>query len=301
MKAWNCTALTLIPKVPSPTKVKDFRPIACCSTIYKVIAKILTNRIKRVLNSIIGCSQSLFIEGRNISDNILLSHKLFKGYTRKWISPRCVLKVDIRKAYDTLEWSFLQAMLNELGFPQKFIQWTMECVSTVSYSVMLNGGLTKPFKANRGLRQGDPMSPFLFVIAMEYLHTEILQLALNKQFHFHPRCKRFGRIYLCFADVLLMLCRADMLSVSMFQESFYKFSCASGLKANQEKSSIYMAGTTPHMKDNILQLLGYVEGRLPFKYLGVPLSIKKLTVSLCLPLVEKFTSRITCWSAKLLS
>lgn len=129
--AWNCTTITLIPKNPSPTKVKDFRPIACCSTAYKIVGKILANRIKEILNDIIGPSQSAFIETRAITDNIILSHKLFKGFTRKNISPRCFLKVDLRKAYDTLKWIFVKAMLTELGFPLKFTNWIMECVSTV--------------------------------------------------------------------------------------------------------------------------------------------------------------------------
>lgn len=127
------------------------------------------------------------MEGRNISDNIMLSHELFKDYTRKWISPRCILKMDIRKAYDTLEWQFLRAMLTKQRFPQKFISWIMKCVSNVSYLLLLNGGLTQPFQARRRLRQGDPMYPYLFVFTMEYLHRELTQMLLNKQFHFHPR------------------------------------------------------------------------------------------------------------------
>ncbi|XP_016495240.2 uncharacterized protein LOC107814346 [Nicotiana tabacum] len=102
MPAWNCTAITLIPKVPAPSKVKDYRPIACCTALYNVVAKILTRLIKRVIEVIIGKSQSAFIEGRSIIDNILFSHELFKGYNRKGLLPRCMLKVDIRKAYDAL-------------------------------------------------------------------------------------------------------------------------------------------------------------------------------------------------------
>ncbi|KAF3642651.1 hypothetical protein FXO37_22401 [Capsicum annuum] len=95
--------------------------------------------------------------------------------------------------------------------------------------------------------------------------------------------------------------RADIVSISLLQDSFHKFSCATGLKANLEKSSIYMEGVIGNLKFDILQSLGYMEGSLPFKYLGVPHSTKKLTIPQCVPLVEKFAARINCWSAKLLS
>lgn len=117
----NCTAVALIPKVKNPSHVKDYRPITCCTTLYKIITKVLISRIKKVIGGLIGDSQSAFIEGRSITDNIIFTHELFKGYNRKGISPRCVLKVDMRKAYDTLDWFFLERMLIELGFPQKFI------------------------------------------------------------------------------------------------------------------------------------------------------------------------------------
>lgn len=105
----------------------------------------------------------------------------------------------------------------------------MECVSTVTYSLLMNGGLTKPFQAKKGLRQGNPMSPYLFLIAMEYLQREMAQLASNKVFHFHPRCKKLGVVHVCFTDDFLMFCWAKNTFVTLLQTTFTRFSNASGL------------------------------------------------------------------------
>lgn len=146
----NCTKVTLVPKVPQANHVKLFRPIACCSLLYKILSKILTSRLQQVVGEVVSEFQSGFIPGRHLVDNILMATELIKGYGRKHISPRCVLKVDLKKAYDSLEWSFLE----ELGFPAMFVRWVLACISTVSYTIMVNGSPTVPFRAKKGLRQG---------------------------------------------------------------------------------------------------------------------------------------------------
>nr|XP_009762494.1 PREDICTED: uncharacterized protein LOC104214512 [Nicotiana sylvestris] len=226
---------------------------------------------KSVIRDLIEESQSAFIEGRGIADNILFTHELFKGYNRKGISPRCVIKVDLRKAYDTLD----------------LLQHEWRADKPIS---------RKKRHSTRGL-----MPPYLFVIAIEYLQRELAQLAKNKNFKFHPRCKKLGTIHICFADDLLMFCKADITSTRLLQQTFLKFSNSSGLQANAEKSSIQLAGISDSTKQDIMQELGYTEGTMPFRYLGVPRASKKLSIIQCWPLVEKITQKINCWIAKLLS
>lgn len=172
-------------------------------------------------------------------------------------------------------------MMIELGFPHNYINWIMTCLNTVSYVINVNGDLTEAFEAKKGIRQGDHISPYLFVICMKYLNRCLLELKDNRlfhYFHYHPKCKRVGLIHLCFADDLLLFTRGDISSIRRLLSVLDKFAAASGLKANQLKSNIYFGGVGVHLKQEILELSGMCEGDLPFKYLGVPLSSKKLSV-----------------------
>ena len=300
-KAFNCTLVSLIPKVQNPTTVKEYRPIACCTVVYKIISKVLTNRLHGIIKSVICDSQAGFIPGRKIGDNIILAHELVKAYTRKNVSPRSMLKIYLQKAYDSVEWPFLEQVMEGLGFPDLFTQWVMKCVKTVNYTIVVNGQNTQRFDAAKGLRQGDPMSPFLFTLAMEYLSRLLKGLKEEKNFKYHPKCAKLDVTHLCFANDLLLFSRGDLNSIKELHKCFTEFSQASGLQANLNKSSIYCGGVQKEVRQQIVQQLGYTIKELPFKYLGVPLSSKKLNTIQWYPLIDKIMARINSWTAKKLS
>lgn len=175
LKVINNTIITVIPKSSHAEAVGDYRPIVCCNTVYKVISKMLCNRLKVILPSIISENQSAFVAGRTIMQNILICQNLVRLYNRKAATRSCLIKIDLKKAYDSIEWDFVEEMLHALNFPMKFIRWIMECISTTQYVVAINGGLYGSIRGKRGLRQGDPISPLLFVICMEYF-TIIMKL-----------------------------------------------------------------------------------------------------------------------------
>ncbi|KAL2230784.1 UNVERIFIED_CONTAM: LINE-1 reverse transcriptase [Sesamum indicum] len=264
LKQINSTILALIPKVHTPMSVNDFRPISCCNVLYKIIAKLLVQRLNVLLDKIISPCQTTFIPGRSIGDNIMLAQELFSGYNQMRLPPRCALKVDIRKAYDTVEWDFLLAVLQLFGFPPKFTRWIEECVSTTSFSIGFNGKPHGLFTGARGLRQGDPLSPYLFVLVMEGLHLGFLQrIEQDMQFTYHLKCESSKVFQLGFADDLLLFCRADFDSIRVFKEGL---DWLSGLWLNVQKSHLIISRSAQELKDQMLEILGFQEGHLPMRH-----------------------------------
>ncbi|KAL2235520.1 UNVERIFIED_CONTAM: hypothetical protein Sindi_1284200 [Sesamum indicum] len=302
LKQINSTILALIPKVHTPMSVNDFRPISCCNVLYKIIAKLLVQKISVLLDKIVSPCQTAFIPGRSIGDNIMLAQELFSRYNQMRLPPRCALKVDIRKAYDTVEWDFLLAVLQLFGFPPTFTRWIEECVSTTSFSIGLNGKPHGFFAGARGLRQGDPLSPYLFVLVMEALHLGFLQrIEQDIQFTYHWKCESSKVFQMGFADDLLLLCKADLDSIRVFKEGLDWFAELSGLRLNVQKSHLIISRSAQNLKDQMLDILGFQEGHLPMRYLGLPLISSRLTISDCQPLISKIDARINGWEGISLS
>ncbi|KAK6145965.1 hypothetical protein DH2020_019834 [Rehmannia glutinosa] len=257
----NHTAIALIPKTDHSPTVADFKPIACCNVVYKVITKILASKLEYVVPKLIDPAQSMFISGRNIIDNIFSAQEIIEIMLESE-SPPDVIKVDLKKAYDTISWLFLEQVLNGLGFPPIFISWVMECISSASYSICINGSLQGKFPGKRGLRQGDPMSPALFLLCMEYLSCLLKVRTNTLKFKYHPRCEALKITHLAFADDLMLFSRGDLPSVKILIDCLNDFKNASGLDVNSFKSNLFTAGIIGDKLENILNLLNFPLGTL---------------------------------------
>ncbi|XP_074297047.1 uncharacterized protein LOC141627721 [Silene latifolia] len=301
LKQLNATVVTLIPKKEVPETVMYYRPIACCNVLFKCISKVICARLALVLPDIISPNQSAFIHGREIVDNVLICQDLMRLYNRRICSPRIMMKIDLKKEYDSIEWSFVEDMLVALKVPDQMVTWIMQCVTTPSYTLALNGSHFGYFKGGRGLRQGDPLSPLLFTICLEYLTRILNVVTLRHDFRFHPMCRELGLCHLAFADDLLLFSRGDTNSVMVLMRALHTFSIASGLTINKLKSDIYMNGLTPDTEAQILGISGFKKGSFPFRYLGVDISYKRLTNHQCNKLVDRMVLRIHSWGAKQLS
>jgi hypothetical protein len=212
------------------------------------------------------------------------------------------MKIDLMKAYDSVNWEFILHCLACFGFPVKFTNWIRECITSPRFSIAINGTLVGFFKGAKGLRQGDPISPYLFVIAME-VFTKIMEnyTRAGSGFSFHPRCSRLKLTHLCFADDLLLFCDASIPFISIVKAALLEFERISGLKANPSKSSLFCSSISARIKDLLLVELQMKEGVLPVRYLGVPLISSRLSAEDCRMLLEKISRRIDSWTSKNLS
>ncbi|KAJ0954856.1 putative RNA-directed DNA polymerase [Helianthus annuus] len=298
----NATIISLVPKCVNPRSVTDFRPIACCNVLYKCITKIICNRIKDHLSLIVSECQSAFIPGRQISDNILLTQELLRNYHLKRREARITMKIDLQKAYDTVNHGFLEQCLKMFGFHPCMVSWIMTCIRSAAYSINVNGSVHGYFKGMRGLRQGDPMSPYLFTIVMEVLNQMILRnIREQGNFTYHWGCKDLKITHVCFADDLMLFSHADEDSVKILKTALEEFSAVSGLVPNLNKSTMYFGNVFGCMQERIKALFPFKVGLLPVRYLGIPLLSKRLYSKDCSALIDKVRKRLNDWKNKALS
>ena len=240
--SFNTTWVVLIPKKSGVLEISDFRPISLVGSVYKIIAKVLSKRLRTVLPGLIGATQSAFVEGRQILDGALIANEVVH-----WLKQRkregVLLKLDFQKAYDTIDWKALELILSAMGFGRKWIKWIKQCVSSASISILINGAPTKPFRMQRGLRQGDPLSPFLFLLVAEALNRMFMRAVDLQQL----RGLKIGIneiliSHLQFADDTLLFSEADQQQLIFIKKLLSSFQALTGLAVNYSKSALVVIG-----------------------------------------------------------
>jgi hypothetical protein len=273
------TTIVLIPKVSKPEHLANFRPVSLCNVIYKIASKVLANRLKSFLSEIVSEEQSAFVPGRLITDNVLIAYECLHTIKRQQSKkPFFALKIDMLKAYDRVEWDYLRRVLQKLGFHESWISSVMRCVSSVRYAIRINGELTETFYPTRGLRQGDPISPYLFLLCAEGLSC----LLKKKEKEGSLKGIRNGITgppvsHLLFADESIFFTRGDVKSVSTLKSVLQHYSEGSGQRVNLQKSSIFFGNRCPRaIKERVMNELNIYNEALQSKYLGMPTCIKKI-------------------------
>lgn len=297
----NATILTLVPKRIGASAISDYRPISCCNTIYKVISKLLVKRLKPILPTLILPNQTAFVQGRLLVENTILASEIIHGYHKDRGPKRITLKVDIEKAFDTVNWSFIFTLLEGLDIPHNYLAWLYPCVTSPSFMIGFNGNVQGYFRSTRGLRQGDPLSPYLFVMAMNCISLLLDKAAADGEFGYHYHCRESKLTHLCFADDLLIFCDGSPESVKNILQVLKNLSLKSGLSVNISKTFFFTCGLTPLEIAQISAETGLTQDVLPVRYLGIPLCTKKLTLANCEPLIQQVKKKVNSWTAKSLS
>ncbi|WJZ94813.1 hypothetical protein VitviT2T_013639 [Vitis vinifera] len=283
--------------------LRDFRPISLVGNLYKWLAKVLANRLKKVVGKVVSKAQEAFVEGRQILDAVLIANEAIDSILKN-NENGILCKLDIEKAYDNVDWSFLLTLMQKMGFGEKWLGWIKWCISTASFSVLINGTPKGFFQSSRGLRQGDPLSPYLFVIAME-VFSSFLKRAVDNGYILG--CEVKGRneggiqiSHLLFADDTLVFCQASQDQLTYLSWLLMWFEAVSGLRINLEKSELIPVGRVVDIDDLALDF-GCKVGSLPSTYLGLPLGALFKSVAVWDGVEEHFRKRLTMWKRQYLS
>nr|XP_027120463.1 uncharacterized protein LOC113737428 [Coffea arabica] len=300
-RSFTSTSIVLLPKIAGATCWKDFRPISLCNTCSKVISKLVARRLGRVLPTLVSPWQTGFVPGRGITDNILLTQELVMDLDRRLRHPNLMLKLDMEKAYDRIEWPFLLFMLRQFGFQERVVDMFYRLVSNNWFSVLVNGEAAGFFKSTRGVRQGDPVSPGLFVLVTEFLGRGLHHLLLGRPERFFVSAGSQVP-YLAFADDMLVFTRCSEECLSVIKDFLEEYQQASGQKVNVNKSAFFLAsGATLGQEQMVTRVLGFHRAGFPFTYLGAPIYKGRRLSLLFDGIVAKMRAHLGHWSTKLLS
>eukprot|EP00253_Pinus_taeda_P005327 PITA_05327 len=291
------TFLALIPKETNPRSFDRYRPISLCNSSYKIVAKLLANRIKPLLQKLISPAQGGFVKGRQLLDNVIqIQEALHSSYARK--EQGMIIKLDMSNAFDRVNRSFLYRVLEAFGFCQDFINIIKACIDNVWIAPLVNGRPTEFFSASRGLRQGCPLSPFLFILMADSLSKKLSQ---EQQRGSIPGIRIVQDIpsvnHALFADDALLLGGASLRMAIAFKSTLRSFCSASGALISERKSAVYAWNTDQHIVDRIaseLGFIGYAEWD-KIKYLGLLLTMGSNRNNLWEEVITKFNKKIVAW------
>jgi ribosome-associated protein YbcJ (S4-like RNA binding protein) len=260
-------------KKTSPVSVTDFRPISLCNVIFKLISKILANRLKVVLLDIISSTQSAFIPGRLITNNVLVAYETMHSMHTRMLSKvgYMGIKLDMSKAYDRVEWEFLEVAMNWLGFADRWIHLVMTCVRSVSYLVVVNGNPVCNIQPSRGIHQGDPISPYLFLLCAEALSSLLSQEEHKGVITGIPTSpKGLCLSHLFFANDSMLFYKSNLVEWCRLLRILGIYEAGSGQKHNMQKTSIFFScNTSQDRRQEILRLSGVIEAHKFDTYLGL--------------------------------
>lgn len=299
LRPYNEATIVMVPKTEIPVSTSDFRPISVLNLIPKLISKILSNRLRPVLSDLISINQTAFIQGRQILENFVTTRELLHHVSiRK--TPAIFAKVDFKKAFDMIEWNFLESVMTARSFPARWISWIRHIWETSSSRLCINGECSEPFPHRRGLRQGDPLSPMLFDIAVDVFQQMIRVANLNLSC---PLSRKISDAIVAYqyADDTAVIARADATTLITFKLILRLFSSVSGLQVNYNKSSFIPINIGQNELSETRAIMCFPQTDFPIQYLGMPLSIKRPTRDMYRQLIERVQSRLDTWQTKLIS
>ncbi|XP_031115795.1 uncharacterized protein LOC116019654 [Ipomoea triloba] len=300
----NDTYIVLIPKVKNPEFVTQFRPISLCNISYKIITKAMSNRLRVIMPNLIGPFQSSFVHGRQISDNVIIYQEVL-NYMRKCKGKKgyILVKIDLEKAYDRLSWDFIQDTLQEVKFNPDWIRNIMTCISTARFSILWDGQRSDFFNPSRGIRQGDPISPFIFVLCIERL-CHLIQGAVSNGSWKGIQISKNGPSlsHLCFADDMILFGEAMVSQAEIMIDCLNKFCSSSGQKVSFLKSQLFVSPNTANsLADDISRIMSILITKELGKYLGVPSLHGRVNKSTFAAVEERITTKLQGWKTKYLS
>ncbi|WOL07610.1 hypothetical protein Cni_G16354 [Canna indica] len=261
---WKETVLVLVPKVEKARKIEEFRPIALCNVLYKVLTKIIVNRIRPVLCKLISPAQSAFILGRPMQDNVLVVNEVVNAFhTSKAKEPYFIMKLDLEKAYDKVRWEAIYEVIRMMNFPELVIGWIKSCIEDVNFHCKFNGEISGGFKGMKGIRQGDPLSPYLFIL-LEETFSRIMEKFVEERKVTPFKTKGFRMSHLCYADDIFIVLKGDIKSCKGLREALDLYCDFSGQKINARKSELFFPKKCPvKIKHRICEIFSMKEGEFP--------------------------------------